>query len=316
MINKIIGNTPMIKIFYKYKGIEKYIYAKLEYYNLSGSIKDRVAYYILNDALKNGELKPGMPIVEATSGNTGISLAAIGAFMKCPVIIYMPDWVSEERGKILKMYGAEVHLISKEDGGFKCCIEEAQKYADEHDGFLANQFSNKLNIEAHEETTGKEIINKIIADGFISGIGTGGTLMGIGNALKDKNPNCHIWGLEPENMSLLKTGKVGIHKIDGIGDEFIPDIVDINKIENILLVKDEEAISMASMLSKKLGLGVGISSGANMIAAIKMHEEIDGDIVTVFPDDLKKYISSDLGNTTDEINCLEKDLELITYEII
>ncbi len=315
MINTLIGNTPMIKIHYKYNGETKFIFAKLESYNLTGSIKDRVAYYMLDEAITSGKLKKGMPIVEATSGNTGISLAALGAFLKHPVVIYMPNWVSEEREKILKMYGAEVHLISKEEGGFKRCIEEAQKYASLKNGFLTNQFSNKTNVKAHEETTGKEIIKKVIPNGFISGIGTGGTLMGISTALKKENPNCHIWALEPENMSLLKTGKVIGHKIDGIGDEFIPDIVDVDKIENILLIKDEEAISMAHMLASSLGLGVGISSGANMLAAIRMNEEIEGDIVTVFPDDLKKYISSDLGNIENTCSSLG-EIELVSYEII
>lgn len=304
----------MIKINYIYKGKKKYIYTKLEYFNLTGSIKDRVAYYMLNEAVTSGTLKPGCPIVEATSGNTGISLAALGAYMKHPVVIFMPDWVSKERAQILKMYGAEVHLISKEEGGFKRCIEEAEKYALEHHGFLTNQFSNLENVRAHRETTGKEILNCVTPDGFISGIGTGGTLMGIADAILKENPACHIWALEPTNMSLLKTGKIGSHKIDGIGDEFIPAIVDQEKIEEILLIDDEEAIMMSHLISSKLGLGVGISSGANMIAAIRMEEQVGGNIVTVFPDDLKKYISSDLGNL--KIVPLSEEIELIDYEIL
>lgn len=316
MINKLIGNTPMIKINYKYKNKLRSIYVKLEFYNLTGSIKDRIAYYMLDDAIKNGTLKENMPIVEATSGNTGISLAALGTFIKHKVVIFMPDWVSEERRKILKMYGAEVHLVSKEEGGFNECIKRAKKYSLENNGLYTNQFSNKINIKAHEETTGTEIINKLIPDGFISGIGTGGTLIGVSNKIKQKNKNCNIWALEPTNMSLLKTGKIGSHKIDGIGDEFIPEIVDVDMIENILLITDEEAITMANMLSKSLGLGVGISSGANMMAAIKMNEEIKGNIVTIFPDDLKKYISSDLGKIFENDNKQNYDIELIDYEII
>lgn len=312
MINTIIGNTPMIKIHYKYKNKIRSIYAKLEFYNLTGSIKDRVAYYMLNDAIEKGNLKKGMPIVEATSGNTGISLSALGAFMKHKVVIFMPDWVSEERRKILKMYGAEVRLISKEEGGFTRCLKEAKKYAEENNGFLTNQFSNEMNVIAHQETTGKEILNKITPDGFISGIGTGGTLMGVASALKEKNHTCHIWALEPSNMSLIKTGKTGSHKIDGIGDEFIPDIVKLEEIENILLITDEDALGMSSMLAKNLGLGVGISSGANMLAAILMEEEIGGNIVTVFPDDLKKYISSDLSKNIK----LEEQIEFLDYEIL
>lgn len=313
MINKVIGNTPMIKINYTYKGKMRSIYVKLEYFNLTGSIKDRVAYYMLEEAIKKGILNPGMPIVEATSGNTGISLAAIGAYLKHKVVIFMPDWVSSEREKILKMYGAEVHLISKEEGGFKRCLEEAKKYQEEYHGFLTNQFSNLANVKAHRETTGKEILDKIIPDGFISGIGTGGTLIGIAEKIKEKNPNVHIWALEPTNMSLLKTGKTGSHKIDGIGDEFIPEIVNPNRIENILLISDEEALEMSQKLAKTLGLGVGISSGANMLAAIRMEEELHGKIVTVFPDDLKKYISSDLS--TNQTNLLE-EIEFLNFEAL
>lgn len=309
----LIGDTPLIKINYKYKGEIRSIYAKIEYYNLTGSIKDRVAYYMLRSATEKGLLKENTPIVEATSGNTGISLAAIGAFLKKKVVIFMPDWVSKEREKILKMYGVEVHLYSKEDGGFKRCIEEAKVYAKENNGFLTNQFSNLENIRAHEETTGREILEKITADGFISGIGTGGTLMGIGKALCSKNPSCHLWALEPKNMSLLKTGVTLSHKIDGIGDEFIPDLVSTEKIENILLITDEEALEMASMLASDLGLGVGISSGANFLAAVKMEEEVKGNIVTVFPDDLKKYVSSDLGTWQ---KCGKLGIELLDYEIL
>lgn len=313
MINKVIGNTPMIKINYTYKGKMRSIYVKLEYFNLTGSIKDRVAYYMLEEAIQKGILNPGMPIVEATSGNTGISLAAIGAYLKHKVVIFMPDWVSSEREKILKMYGAEVHLISKEEGGFKRCLEEAKKYQEEHHGFLTNQFSNLANVKAHRETTGKEILDKITPDGFISGIGTGGTLIGIAEKMQEKNPNVHIWALEPTNMSLLKTGKTGSHKIDGIGDEFIPEIVKPNMIENILLISDCEALEMSQKLAKTLGLGVGISSGANMLAAIRMEEEVHGKIVTVFPDDLKKYISSDLS--TNQTNLLE-EIEFLNFEAL
>ncbi len=309
----LIGDTPLIKINYKYKEKRRSVYAKIEYYNLTGSIKDRVAYYMLRSAMEKGILKEDTPIVEATSGNTGISLAAIGASLKKKVVIFMPDWVSKEREKILKMYGAEVHLYSKEEGGFKRCILEAKKYAEEHQGFLTNQFSNLDNIRAHKETTGKEILEKITVDGFISGIGTGGTLMGIGEALCAKNPSCHLWALEPKNMSILKTGVTLSHKIDGIGDEFIPDLVSPNKIENILLITDEEALEMASMLASDLGLGVGISSGANFLAAVKMEEEVKGNIVTVFPDDLKKYISSDLGAWQ---KCGKLGIELLDYEIL
>lgn len=174
-MNIKIGNTPLIKIKYKYNGIENYIYTKLESYNLTGSIKDRVAYYIIKEAYREQKLKKGMEIVEATSGNTGISLSAIGAYFGNPVHIFMPDWVSKERVDIMKMYNAKVTLFSKEQGGFKRAIEEAFIYAEKNNAFLSNQFENKYNILSHYETTGKEIIEKLGVDvgGFVSGIGTG-----------------------------------------------------------------------------------------------------------------------------------------------
>ena len=189
MLKDIIGNTPMIKILCKYKDKKINIFTKLEYYNLTGSIKDRVAFYIINEAIKKGKLKKGQPIIEATSGNTGISLAAIGAYYKYPVYIFMPDWASKERIELMKNYGANVTLISKEQGGFIKCVEEAKKLVEEKNGFLANQFGNEDNYKAHYETTGKEIINSLekldeSIGAFVSGVGTGGTLMGIGERLK------------------------------------------------------------------------------------------------------------------------------------
>ena len=237
MKNNIIGNTPMIKIYYQYKGKIKYIYSKLEFYNLSGSIKDRVAYYMIKKAKERGQLKENMPIIEATSGNTGISLSALGAYFKHPVYIFMPDWVSKERIKIMEMYGANVTLISKEEGGFTRCIQEAENLAKKLNGFLTNQFSNRDNVLAYYETTGEEISKMIEVKGFITGIGTGGTLVGIGKKLKQKY-NASIYAIEPKNMSLIKMGTTGSHKIEGIGDEFIPDIVDLTLIDDILLNKE------------------------------------------------------------------------------
>lgn len=264
--NKLIGNTPMIKIYYRIKGKEKNIYTKLEYYNLTGSIKDRIAYYIINKAKKEGKLKEGMAIIEATSGNTGIALSAMGSYYGHEVIIFMPDWVSKERISIIKSYGAKVYLISKEEGGFKRCLEEAENIAKTKKGFLSNQFSNINNYLAHYETTGEEIIQQITEDigGFVSGVGTGGTLMGIGKRLKEKFKNIKITAIEPDKMPMISMGKIiGSHKIEGIGDEFVPDLIDKNEIDDIILVNDDDAINMSRKLAKQLGLGVGISSGAN-----------------------------------------------------
>ena len=319
-MNIKVGNTPLIKTKYKYNGKEDYIYTKLESYNLTGSIKDRVAYYIINQAYKEGKLKKGMEIVEATSGNTGIALAAMGAFFGNPVHIYMPDWVSKERLNLMKMYNAKVTLVSKEDGGFKCAIQEAIKYAKENNAFLSNQFENENNVLAHYETTGKEILDKLGKDigGFVSGIGTGGTLMGVAKRLKEANENVKIYALEPDKMPLLSKNQIiDNHKIEGIGDDFIPKIVEKDKIDKVILVNDDDAVNMARKIALNLGIGVGISSGANMIASVLAKDENEGTIVTVFPDDNKKYLSTDLSKQVDNNpSYISNKIEILDYEFI
>ena len=320
----LIGNTPMINITYKYKGKENNVYVKLEMYNITGSIKDRVAYYIIKNAKERGILKENMPIIEATSGNTGISLSALGAYYKHPVYIFMPDWASKERIELMKLYGANIKLISKEEGGFIKCVEEAKNLAKELNGFLANQFENEDNILAHYEITGKEILDKLEGqkiDGFISGVGTGGTLIGIGKRLKEQDDRIKVYALEPEKMPMLSNGKIlGQHKIEGIGDDFIPDIFKRNEnmIEkDIILIKDEDAINMEKRLSKELGLGVGISSGANFIGAVLAQDKSAGKMVTVFADDNKKYLSTDLGKKiTKNASFISNQVELLNYEIV
>lgn len=321
MLKDIIGNTPMIKILCKYKDKKINIFTKLEYYNLTGSIKDRVAFYIINEAIKKGKLKKGQPIIEATSGNTGISLAAIGAYYKYPVYIFMPDWASKERIELMKNYGANVTLISKEQGGFIKCVEEAKKLAEEKNGFLANQFGNEDNYKAHYETTGKEIINSLekldeSIGAFVSGVGTGGTLMGIGERLKKVYKDIKIVALEPDKMPIISKGKIiDQHKIEGIGDDFVPDLLDKSKIDEIILVNDNDAINMSRKLSRELGLGVGISSGANFIASALLADKMDKNIVTVFADDNKKYLSTDLSKDIDNNEkFISNKIELIKYE--
>ena len=340
----VIGNTPMIKITYKYKGKQNNMYAKLEMFNLTGSIKDRVAYYIIKNAKEKGILRENMPIIEATSGNTGISLSALGAYYKHPVYIFMPDWASKERIELMKLYGANITLIAKEEGGFIKCVEEAKNLAKKLNGFLANQFENEDNILAHYETTGKEILEQLEGKkfgGFVSGVGTGGTLMGIGKRLKENDNKIKIYALEPEKMPILSNGKIlGQHKIEGIGDDFIPDIFKRNAgiIEkDIFLINDEDAINMARKLAKQLGLGVGISSGANLIGAVlaqekleenvegksegnakgRLEENKEGNIVTVFADDNKKYLSTDLGKEiVKDVSFISNQVELLDYEIV
>ena len=316
----IIGNTPMIKINYEYNGNKNYIYTKLEFYNLTGSIKDRVAYYILNNAKKRGLLKEGMPIIEATSGNTGIALSALGSYYRHPVYILMPDFVSKERIQLIKSYNGNVILYSKEQGGFIKCVSEASKLSKEMNGFLANQFSNIDNFNAHYETTAEEILQQIPekVNAFISGVGTGGTLMGVGKKLKEKIDNFSIIAIEPDKMPIISGGKIiSQHKIEGIGDDFVPDLVDKKAINEIILVNDDDAINMSRKIAQELGIGVGISSGANLIGGIIYQKKNMGNVVTVFADDNKKYLSTDLGKSIDKNEkYISNQIKLLNYEVI
>lgn len=315
-LSKLIGNTPMIKIKYRYENREGYVYAKLEYYNYTGSIKDRLAYYIIKKSKEEKKLKEKQAIVEATSGNTGISFAALGAYFSHPVHIFMPDWVSEERIKIMRVYGAHVYLVSKEEGGFKEAIKRSEEFASKINGFLPRQFENSLNIETHYLTTAKEILEQVNEiDTFVSGIGTGGTLMGVAKRLKEYNKNIKIIALEPDKMPLLSGGKItGEHKIEGIGDEFIPKLVDFNLIDKVIRINDLDAINMSRILASKLGLGVGISSGANFLASVLSGGK---SVVTVFPDDLKKYLSTDLLKDIDNNEeLLSNKIELLDLEVV
>lgn len=313
MINNIIGNTPMVKIKYEYNKNIKNIYAKLEYYNYTGSIKDRLALYILTESKRMGLLKDNQIIVEATSGNTGISFAALGAYFGHEVHIFMPKNVSVERRKLIELYGAKLHLI---DAGFKDTIKEADLFAEKNNAFKPNQFSNIMNINAHYYGIGEEIINKSLnINGFVSGIGTGGTLMGVGKRLKEYNKKIKIIALEPKTMPLLSEGIIiGPHKIEGIGDDFIPKLVDKNIIDEVISIDDEDAINMSRILSQKFGLGVGISSGANFLAGVL--SKIDN-LVTVFADDSKKYLSTDLIKPiNNEKNLISNNIKIISIEFI
>ena len=316
---KTIGNTPLVKIRYRYKQKINYIYAKLESYNLTGSIKDRVAYYIITKAKERGDLNEGMPIIEATSGNTGISLAALGKYYKHPVYIFMPDWVSCERAQIIKSYGAEVITFSREQGGFKRCIKEAKNLAKKINGFYANQFANQDNLLSQYETTGQEILNVLQEDigGFVSGVGTGGTLMGIGKKLRRQYPDIKVVAIEPDTMPLISRHKIiGPHKIEGIGDDFVPDLIEKNEIDEVILVNDMDSINMAKKLASDLGLGVGISSGANFLGCALLQDEIKNPVVTVFADDNKKYLSTDLGKPIEaNEKYISEQIKLLDYEV-
>ena len=229
----------------------------------------------------------------------------------------MPDWASKERVELMKSFGANIILISRENGGFIKCVEEAKKLAKEKNAFLSNQFANIDNFEAHYETTGKEIIKQVQEEigGFVSGVGTGGTLMGTTARLKEKFKNMKTIAIEPDKMPIISQGKIlGQHKIEGIGDDFVPDLVDKSKIDEIILINDEDAINMSRRLSKELGLGVGISSGANLIGSVLANENMEKPIVTVFADDNKKYLSTNLSKEIDNNKeFISNKIKLIDY---
>lgn len=316
----LIGNTPLLEIHFRYKGEHRRLFAKAEHYNLTGSIKDRVAYHILKKAYWQGTISESDVIVEATSGNTGISFSAIGSYLGHRVIIYMPDWMSAERINLMKSYGAEVRLVSHEEGGFLGSISMTEELAKQGGVFLPRQFSNEDNVEAHFLMTGEEILSQlgrlgVMPDGVVAGVGTGGTVMGIGKRLQKTNPACKIFPLEPLNSPTLSTGyKVGRHRIQGISDEFVPSILKLGELDGVVSVDDGDSILMARMLSEQLGIGVGVSSGANFLGSIMAQDRIGEDsvIVTVFADDNKKYLSTDYSDPQEmKEHYITHDLELL-----
>ncbi len=302
-LRPMIGNTPLVAIDCLFRGRPRTIYAKAEHINLTGSIKDRMAFYILRQAYEAGTLRPGDTIVEATSGNTGIAMAAIGRALGHPVVIFMPDWMSPERVSLIRSFGARIVPVSREQGGFVGSIRLTEEFAArEPRTFLPRQFSNDANVEAHEQTTGPEIWAQLAEQGlrpdaFVAGVGTGGTVMGTGRYLRRRHPGVRIAPLEPLESPTLTAGrKVGQHRIQGISDEFIPPILDLAALDPIVSVHDGDAILMAQQLASTLGLAIGISSGANVLGALLVQDDLGPDavVVTVLPDDNKKYLSTDL----------------------
>jgi cysteine synthase A len=299
---RLIGNTHMLAIDFRFRGQDRVLYAKCEQWNLTGSIKDRMAFHILKTAYLEGAIKPTDTIVEATSGNTGISFSALGHALGHSVKIFMPDWMSIERTRIMESYGATVIPVSREQGGFRGSIQMTEELALAGGVFLPRQFSNRANVEAHEQTTGPEIWMQLedaglCPDAFVAGVGTGGTVMGVGNYLRSKNPAIRVFPVEPAESPTLSTGcKVGSHRIQGISDEFIPAIIDFRSLDAPVRVSDGDSIIMAQNLAACLGLGVGISSGCNFLAAVKVQQELGPNavVVTVFADDNKKYLSTGL----------------------
>jgi len=324
-LTHLVGNTPLLAIACHFRGRDRVIYAKAEYLNFTGSIKDRMALHILRHAEAQGLLKPGVPIVEATSGNTGIAFAAIGSAIGHPVRIFMPDWMSQERKDLIRSFGAEVCLVSKEEDGFLGCIRQSEDYAAEVGGFLPRQFANDANIEAHALSTGPEIWAQLALldaspDAFVAGVGTGGTVMGVGRFLRERQSRAKLYPLEPSNSPTMSTGyRVGKHRIQGISDEFIPAIVKLDRLDDIIAVDDGDAIRMAQALARELGLAVGISSGANFLGALLAQEKLDctATVVTVFCDDNKKYLSTDLMRDEPlQADFLSPEVELLGFECL
>jgi cysteine synthase A len=302
-LRHLVGNTPMLAIDFTYHGAPRRLYAKAEHLNMTGSIKDRMALHIVRLGYERGKLAPGTAVVEATSGNTGIAVAGVGRSLGHPVTIFMPDWMSRERVDLIRSLGSEVRLVSAAEGGFLGAIDLAEQYAAQQDAaFLPHQFSNEDNVAAHRAGTGPEIwwqlrYHGLEPDAFVAGVGTGGTVMGVGHYLREQKAGLKIHPLEPSNSPTLSTGhRVGKHRIQGVSDEFIPPIVDLDFLDEVVAVDDGDAILMAQKLGRELGLGVGISSGANFLGALSLMERYGPEtvVVTVFPDDNKKYLSTDL----------------------
>ncbi len=330
-LSEAIGNTPLFAIRYRFRGREATVYAKAEHLNLTGSIKDRMALHVLRTAYATGQLREGDTLAEATSGNAGIAFAALGRSLGHRVRICMPDWMSQERRDLLRSYGAEICLISREEGGFLGSIRRTEQMRADCDSkdasvFLPQQFENQANVDAHRLGTAPELLAQLrglTLDAFVAGVGTGGTVMGVAHALREHSPETLVWAVEPAESPTMSTGhKVGSHRIQGISDEFIPAIVRRPELDGILQVSDGDSILMARKLASTLGLGLGISSGCNFLAAIQAAERLHSQgadepvVATVFPDDNKKYLSTALlcdepvcaGHWTPEVELLDLDV--------
>lgn len=304
-LKRLTGRTPLIEVECGFRGRTHHIYAKYEALNFTGSIKDRMALFIVESAYRDGALHPGDRIAEATSGNTGISFSAVGRALGHPVTIFMPDWMSAERISLIASFGATIVLVSRDQGGFLGSIRMSEALAaDDPSVFLPCQFSNDANVAAHYRTTGPEIWSQLAQgglapDAFVAGVGTGGTVMGVGRFLKQRSPAIRVHPLEPAESPTLSTGhKVGQHRIQGVSDEFIPAIVKLDELDAVVSAHDGDAILMAQALAQR-GLAVGISSGANFLGALQIQNELGADatVVTVFCDSNKKYLSTDLLRT-------------------
>lgn len=299
--DQLIGNTPLVELtkIEKELGLEAKILAKLEYFNPAGSVKDRIAKAMIDDAEKSGKLKPGSVIIEPTSGNTGIGLASVAAARGYRIIIVMPETMSVERRQLMAAYGAEL-VLTEGAKGMKGAIAKAQELADEtENSFIPGQFVNEANPKAHFETTGPEIYEDTDGevDIFVAGVGTGGTVTGTGQYLKSKKPEVKVVAVEPETSPVLLQGKAGSHKIQGIGAGFVPDVLDTSVYDEIIPVADNDAFETGRLIGRKEGVLVGISSGAAVYAAIQLAKRPENkgkNIVVLLPDTGDRYLSTPL----------------------
>lgn len=299
--DQLIGHTPLLELTHIEKefGLEVRLLAKLEYFNPAGSVKDRVAKAMLDEAEKSGKIKPGATIIEPTSGNTGIGLASVGVARGYKVIIVMPETMSVERRQIIKAYGAEIVLTEGAKGMKGAIAKSEELHKSTPNSFIPGQFVNPANPKAHFETTGPEIWEDTDGkvDWFVAGVGTGGTVTGVGKFLKSKNPNVKIAAIEPATSAVLSTGVAGPHKIQGIGAGFVPDVLDKSAYDEIITVSNEVAFEYGKLIGRNEGVLVGISSGAALWAAVqvaKRPENKGKTIVVLFPDTGDRYLSTAL----------------------
>ena len=298
-VDQLIGNTPLFKLngFMKKYDLAADIYAKVEYFNATGSVKDRIARQMILDAEESGALKPGSTIIEPTSGNTGIGLSAVGTSRGYKVIIVMPDTMSVERRKLMKAYGAQL-VLTEGAKGMKGAIAKADElHAEIPDSWIAGQFDNPSNWKAHYNTTGPEIEKALEGkvDILVAGVGTGGTITGTGKYLKEKNPDLKVVAVEPASSAVLSGNKSGPHKIKGIGAGFVPKVLDTDIYDEIIPVSNEDAFETGASIGKTEGILVGISSGAALYAALqlaKKEENRGKNIVVIFPDSADRYLST------------------------
>ena len=294
-VTQVVGNTPLVRLN-RLNETEATVYAKLEFQNPAASVKDRIGVAMIDAAEASGELKPGGTIVEGTSGNTGIALAMVGAARGYKVVLAMPETMSKERRALLRAFGAEL-VLTPASGGIKGAVDEAQKIAEERGGLRIDQFSNEANVKVHREATGEEIWTDTDGkvDYFISGVGTGGTITGAGGLLKERNPEVKIVAVEPEESQLLGKGTPGPHKIQGIGTNFVPSILNQDVIDEIIPVSIDDSVATAKAAASQEGLLVGISSGAALKAALdvaKRPEAAGKTVVVIIPSFGERYLST------------------------